>query len=305
MIKIFPLFFLIAACGGTGPKPEPPEGTVQARTPVTLTNASFGPLEETIDLNATTAFQKKDIVKAEISGYLQEAHVNVGDMVEKGQTLFVLQTRESAAFQDQTKLDSALRFSGILTVRAPIGGIVTDLGRLKGDYAQEGDQLCVIAERNSFVFLVNVPFSERQTVHPGSTCTILLPDNTKVQGTVTVRMPAVDQAAQAEVFAVKPQKPVLLPENLIARTLFVHQAKPKAQTLPKEAVLTNETQQRFWVMKLINDSLAIKIPVTKGMETDRTVEIVSPVFAPGDRILRTGNYGLKDTASVLITTEEQ
>jgi hypothetical protein len=56
-------------------------------------------------------------------------------------------------------------------------------------------------------------------------------------------------------------------------------------------------------MKLLNDSTAIKIIVSKGFENNEEVEIINPVFLPSDRIVLTGNYGLPDTARVTIIKE--
>jgi hypothetical protein len=53
-------------------------------------------------------------------------------------------------------------------------------------------------------------------------------------------------------------------------------------------------------MKLIDSATAVKVPVKKGLETKDRVEILSPAFAPSDRILLTGNYGLSDTAKVKV-----
>ena len=53
-------------------------------------------------------------------------------------------------------------------------------------------------------------------------------------------------------------------------------------------------------MKLINDSTAVKIPVKKGIETKEKIEIIDPIFNTSDQIVRTGNYGLEDTARVYI-----
>jgi hypothetical protein len=53
-------------------------------------------------------------------------------------------------------------------------------------------------------------------------------------------------------------------------------------------------------MQLINDSIAIKVPIKKGIELSDKVEILQPVFGSSDRILLTGNYGLSDTAKVTI-----
>ncbi len=73
--------------------------------------------------------------------------------------------------------------------------------------------------------------------------------------------------------------------------------------VPKKAVLGNETQTEFWVMKLINDSTAIKVDVSKGFENNDEIEITKPEFLPTDRIILTGNYGLPDTARITIVKE--
>ena len=53
-------------------------------------------------------------------------------------------------------------------------------------------------------------------------------------------------------------------------------------------------------MKMINDSVAVKVPVQKGIENGDHVQILSPTMFAEDRILLTGNYGLSDTAKVII-----
>ncbi|MBC7400292.1 MAG: RND transporter, partial [Mucilaginibacter sp.] len=92
-----------------------------------------------------------------------------------------------------------------------------------------------------------------------------------------------------------------IPENLIAKARIVKSLKPNTQSLPKSAVLANETQTEFWVMKMINANTAVKTPVKKGIETANSIEILSPKFTAQDKIITTGNYGLADTAKVKIT----
>jgi hypothetical protein len=48
----------------------------------------------------------------------------------------------------------------------------------------------------------------------------------------------------------------------------------------------------------------VKVSVKKGLETSDWVEILEPRFAPGDKVLVTGNYGLPDTARVKVETGE-
>ena len=65
-------------------------------------------------------------------------------------------------------------------------------------------------------------------------------------------------------------------------------------------MLTDEVQGEFWVMKLIDNVTAVKVPVKKGLENGKDVEILSPVFSVNDKIILTGNYGLTDTARVTV-----
>ena len=51
---------------------------------------------------------------------------------------------------------------------------------------------------------------------------------------------------------------------------------------------------------MTDSSTAVKVPVQKGLETPDKVEILSPALSIHDKILLTGNYGLADTAKVVI-----
>ncbi len=70
--------------------------------------------------------------------------------------------------------------------------------------------------------------------------------------------------------------------------------------LPKSSLVTNVTQDSFWVMKLINDTTAVKINVTRGIENDSVVQILNSNLKPDDKIILSGAYGLPDTAKVEI-----
>jgi hypothetical protein len=68
--------------------------------------------------------------------------------------------------------------------------------------------------------------------------------------------------------------------------------------VPREAVMTNEKQTEFWLMKLCRDSLAIKVPVEKGIENEGQVEIISPDLNPCDTLITEGAYELPDSSIV-------
>ena len=312
MIKnILPLLFpvILVSCGGTGKGAPssgkdssiaPPDSTA-AGTPVTVTSVSQGPLDEYIELNATSAFLQKSYVKANANGYLQSADVYPGKYVEVGQPLFTLKTKEAQSIGNSIKLlDSTLKFSGINRINATQHGYITQLNHQSGDYVQDGEQLAVISDRNSFVFLLELPYELRPFVLHQRRVDLVLPDGEKLTATLGPVMPTVDSASQTQNVVLRVNTTHAIPENLIAKVRILKTAHNSTQSLPKTALLTDETESDFWVMKLIDSTTAVKVPVKKGIETIDKVEILSPSFTATDKILITGNYGLPDTAKVKI-----
>jgi multidrug efflux pump subunit AcrA (membrane-fusion protein) len=277
------------------------EDSTTAGTPVTITTVSNAPFNDSVELNAVSAFLQKSYVKANANGYLQSADVYPGKYVEVGQALFTLKTKEAQSIGNAIgQLDSSLRFTGINTIKANQHGYITQLDHQSGDYVQDGEQLAVISDRNSFVFLLSLPYELRQAIAGKKTAALILPDGTRLTGTIGPLMPTVDSASQTQNVVIRIAATTAIPENLIAKVRILRTARPKAQSLPRSSLLTDETESNFWVMKLIDSTTAVKVPVKKGIETSDRVEVLSPIFDPDDKILVTGNYGLPDTAKVKV-----
>jgi multidrug efflux pump subunit AcrA (membrane-fusion protein) len=275
--------------------------SVDARTPVTVATIGQTALTDYIELNAVSAFLQKSYVKANTNGYLQSADVYPGKYVAQGQILFTLKTKEAQSIGNTIeKLDTSLRFNGVNVIRANQHGYLTQLNHQSGDYVQDGEQLAVISDRNSFVFLLNLPYELRPVILGKKTVELLLPDGTKLTGIVGPVMPTVDSISQTQNIVIRVPSAGSIPENLVAKVRIVRSAKAGAQSLPRSAFLTDETESDFWVMKLIDSATAVKVPVKKGIETKDRVEVLSPLFSPADKIVITGNYGLPDTAKVRV-----
>lgn len=301
--KIISAFFaclLLASCKSSSTD-NAGEAPAEVRTPVTVTNISYEPLQESVELNATSTFLQQNFVKSNLNGYIQKANIKYGDRVRRGEILFVLKTKEAKAIGNAVnQLDSNFNFSGVNLIRADASGYVVQINHQAGDYVQDGEQLAVINDSKSFVFLINVPYEYMQFVSAGSQVQLTLPDGERLLGTVKPSLPVVDSASQTEQIALDVNSSRSIPVNLVAKVKIVKVSKTAAPTLDKKAVLSDEAMNSFWVMKMINDSTAVKVPVKIGIESGEKVEILSPEFSPKDRILLTGNYGLSDTAFVRI-----
>jgi multidrug efflux pump subunit AcrA (membrane-fusion protein) len=300
ILLLFALLSVIVSCKQKDTTDED-EATIKTRTPVTVTSMSYDPLQEYIELNATSSFLQKSYVKSNLIGYVKQVNIKIGDYVNKGQALFVLKTKEAEAIGNSVnKLNSDFNFSGVNTIPANSNGFIAELNHQPGDYVQDGEQLAVISDSKSFVFVMNVPYEDMPYVTVGKNVEIILPDKERLTGSVSSAMPMMDSVSQTQTFAIKANVSHNIPQNLVATIRIVKVSKTTAATLPKNSVLSNETQSEFWVMKMINDTTAVKVPVKKGLESGDRVEIVSPEFSPTDKILLNGNYGLSDTALVIV-----
>ena len=277
------------------------EEEIDPITPVQVVAVADSSLTEEIEITAVSAYLEKSFVKANINGYVQEAIVKTGQQVNSGQQLFLLITKEAKAIGNSVnQLAPDLKFSGISKIKAAQSGLVIQVNHQKGDYVQDGEALATISNRKSLVFLLDLPYEYNQLISKNSNLTIELPDGLKLKGVLAGTMPAVDSLAQTQRYIVKVNSASLIPEGLIAKVKLIKISHPNVQILPKSAILSNETEDEFWVMKMINDSTAVRINVKKGIESNNKIEIISPKFDLKDRIITTGNYGIADTAKVKI-----
>lgn len=300
VLLLFVFLFLIISCKQKDSS-SAEDATQETRTPVTVTSVNYSPLQEFIELNATSSFLQKSYIKSNLIGYVKQVNIKIGDHVNKGQILFVLKTKEAEAIGNAVNhLNPDFKFSGVNTVTANTSGFIAELNHQAGDYVQDGEQLAVISDSKSFVFVMNVPYEDKPYVSIGKKVDVILPDQERLQGSISSAMPMIDSISQTQSYSVKVITPHSIPQNLVAKVRIVKVSKTSAATLPRKSVLSDETQTEYWVMKMINDTTAVKIPVKTGIEVGDTIEIVSPDFSPKDRILLSGNYGLSDTALVIV-----
>lgn len=270
------------------------------KTPVTVVPVTYKSVTSTVALPAVATFMNKNIIRAPTAGTIEKILITPGEFISSGQLLFIIRTREAMALDKSVRSDTSLNFNGLINITSHKEGVINSIKYQKGDFVQEGDEMAFVSEQNSLVFIFDVPFELDKYIPKNRNCNIILPDNRQLIGTITGKLPEMDVQSQTIRYIVKPLSNERLPGNLIASINLVKSTNERALVLPKQAVLGNETQTEFWVMKLLNDSTAIKIIVTKGFENNAEVEITSPGFLQSDRIILTGSYGLPDTARVTI-----
>lgn len=260
---------------------------------VTLTHISYGNISNDITLSASTAYLNKSLVTAPIAGYIVKVYVQVGDKVKAGQPLYELESKE------QHTLASANVPSVI--IRAGQEGVLLNVSQQTGDYVQEGTPLCTLGVESSFVFLLNVPYEASECVMKGKRCTLELPDNARLTATIgnpLASMNAVSQTQPVMAYADAP----FLPEGMNVKAVIPTVGHGLKMILPKKAVQSNEEFTSYWVMKLADDSTAIRVLVKIGNSSADSIEIEG-TLSPDDRIILTGGYALPDGSKIRISHE--
>lgn len=259
----------------------------------------YGHIEDYLNLNGKTVCLKKNLVVSPIAGYVMKANVNFGDRVRKNDVLFEIQTKEGKALENTGDFTPDM---GLVQVLAPSDGLINAPVVLSsGAYVVEGGELCSIINSKDIKVKVNVPFKYSSMLKPGDHCTIFLSDNSMISGSVLQKLPFMDEANQIQDALIGLQTDRQLPENLYLVVQFVAGHSANTFLVKKSALMANETQNRFWIMKVENSNLAVEVPVNKGIENDSLVEIFSSLLNENDLVITQGAYSLPDSTVVSIS----
>lgn len=303
MTKIWLLsMVLIAACTGREQTGAAQPDTSLPKSQVSVTHIRKGNVADNLELFASTFYLKRNVVTAPISSFITKVNIRLGDKVKKGEVLYELESKERRALGNtELRLDSTISGFGLVQVKAQASGIVSTLDKQQtGDYIMEGTQLCTIAESGDLAFQINVPYEFNDYTRPGKQCQIILPDNSVHTATITTPLTVMNTVAQTQTMLAKPVTTLYLPEGLIVKVVINKSSVKPRQVVPKSAVQSDEMLENFWVMKLLNDSTTVKVPVMMGNTSKTEAELLSPEFNQTDRIISIGAYGLPDTALVKI-----
>jgi len=294
------LFFVFCLSACHTNNEENDSGKETARPQVTIVQPVIQTLMDYLQLNASTKFQKSGVIRTNSTGYITYLKWKVGERISEGAVFCTITTKEQSALKQISERDTSLRrFQKPISVITQATGVITDINYLQGDFVNEGDVLADVVEPSSLVLIVNIPYEYHSDIGVGKSCEIVLPDGKQITGKIDDALPSVDSASQTQSYLIR--LPALqLPQGMNIIVRIPRQYSKDALCLPKDAVQSDETMQHFWVMKLINDSMIVKVAVQPGIESDSLKEIKSSGLTVNDKIILKGAYGLQDSSVVSI-----
>ena len=298
MNKLIVILFVVSALFSCKQQ-EQTQQAVTAKAKVSITKLEYGYIPDILHLTGKTIYLNKSNLIAPISGYVIKVNIQQGDNVKKDDVLFEMKTSE--AYFIQTSDNAVNSDYGTVKVYAPVTGRVVSINVMNKDvFADKGSVMCVLMSSDDLKIQVEVPFEFIKWAQPGKKCKIILPDETQITGTLSKALPQVNESSQTTKVLANVNTNKFLPENLLVQALIDKGNKKQTQILPQSCLQTDALMTKYWVMKVINDSVAVRVYIKTGKQNHEKFEILSPVFSPDDMFVKEGAYGLGDTALISI-----
>jgi len=238
-------------------------------------------------------------VHAEISSVIKDMKVKLGDSVQAGQPLLLLQ---------HTKME----YSQVpVMVKSPIGGQIAAISKKKGARIEAGELLLHIVSRENLLLRFEIPEMEVNTLSlglPGTLTFLSLPGQTftcalqgispridTATGTATGELRWNEKASAAE----KKLRTSLYPGMLGRLEFHIH--KRKALVIPKRAVSMEKNTR---IARIVQENKVIKRTIQTGKEFFDRVEVVKGLQANDILVLQSSQY-LREGETVQIEKYEK
>ena len=318
---------------------EEEEDDAKTPVPVEVAAVSEGSVSAYTSSTANLVAENEVKVLSEVEGRVLTLRVEEGDWVKNGQVLATLvrddqaiafkkaqlqETNARAAFDRATELVereliSREEFDKLsidyeiaqqelaeaewalkkTTIVAPFSGRITARMTQLGQHVRPGDELFQVTDFDPLVARIYLPERDVLGLEEGQDVQIRLDAATEVYFAGRIRQisPVVDTSTGTVKVTVEATEP---PEQVrpgsFVTVNIVRETHSDALLLPREAVLRELQKAHVYVAE---DDVAEKRAVTLGLEEGELIEVLSGVAA-GDRVIVTGQGGLKDGSAVKI-----
>jgi len=284
-----------ATLGACAPQQQSSEKT--AKSDVKISSPIICPANRQICFQCITRYMQTNDIRSQITGTITQVNCTVAGNITVNQSLFTIQPQEAAALQ-KSKFHNPILNGLSDTVFSHQNGQLKNLNVQIGDFVQAGDILASCIRTNSMRVIAYIPVEQVSKIEKIKDCLVFLPDGSTVNGQISGKLPTAETQDQTVAYIVDIKTAISLAENINLTVQFNTEQIQNAVFVPGSAVLGNEEQTCFWIMKLVNDSTCIKVPIEKGIKKDSLIQLIGSNLTINDRIISEGGYGLPDSARI-------
>jgi cobalt-zinc-cadmium efflux system membrane fusion protein len=209
-------------------------------------------------------------------GIVREGRKHIGDKVEKGEVLAIVESNQSLQ---------------PFEVKSQISGTVINGHLIVGEYVPENQWVYVVADLSEVWADFHLPLNEREGVKIGQSVAVSnAPHSRSITGSVNYIAPYADERTQSQLVRVV----IPNPDGLLVPGMFVTGDLVLSNDSVKAAVRKSALQTfREWKVVFINIGEVYEIrPLTLGRADDEWIEVVSGI-QPGERYVTDNSYTIK------------
>ena len=222
------------------------------------------------------------VVSSRISGRALEVSVIPGDLVEEGDILVRVESRQPG---DPPP---------VIDLVAPISGTVIDRHVRPGEPIEPEKELLDITDLSQVWAVARVPEQEAGRVKVGSKARIrvaALPGEVFVGELIRFGTRADATTGTLDAIFLLENKELHLRPGMRAEFSIITMSRADVLAVPREAVQGDPANRVVYIEHFELPHAFIKTPVQTGRQNDQYVEIVTGLF-PADRVVTTGSYFL-------------
>jgi RND family efflux transporter MFP subunit len=323
VLSLISVAFLIQSCKKTAQDEE--EGqSPKATVVVNVDHVRTGDVAVTVDATGRTDALRKEKVLAPAAGWVASIKALEGTSFSPGEVMIVIRPKEAQAAiagaeallrvaQTETQKAEAQHAlmlaqtsqSGI-EVRAKFNCVVATRSAMEGELVAENAEMFTLVDLSTVDFIADVPLQilNKIRIHQQALVRLESLQKKDYEAVVEAINPQTDVQSQTVkvrlIFSVLSSSVrFALKTDILGTVRIITAVHRQALVIPRTALLRNDENETYSVVLVGSDSLAHITPVTVGILTDSTAEILSGV-KNGMTIITRGNYALPDSTRVTI-----
>ncbi len=300
---------------------ETSQSSAQTVVPVKVDSIKKETLDVTVQVYGITSAKQFYRIISPINGVITKFNFYNGDKVAEGETIASIITKESyaavkgaetmmknAVTEEQKKeaertIKIAEQNSNQIKIAAPFSGILINRSKNENEVVNEGDPIGGLINKNSILFIAQVPTDLINKIMIGQQVNIVFPSigGEKFNGTVKrieqrVNMQSQTFPVQIEINRLNQ----LLADSLYGEASIIVGVHKNVFVVPSKALIHDEEKDTYSITLVNPDSLAYTVNVKVGLKKDSLEEISAGNLKEGMKVIVEGNYGLPDSTKVSI-----
>ncbi len=315
------MLLLINGCSNNQTGDSSTKDSSQTVVPVRVDSIKKETLNVIVLADGVTSAQQQYKIISPVAGVITRFNFYNGDNVNEGEIIASIIPKESYAAvkgaetmiskarteeqkaEAERTLKIAEQSANQIPITAPFSGVLVNRTKNENEVVNEGDLIASLINKNSILFIAQVPADSISSIEIGQRVRIVFPSKQgkEFNGTVKRIEPRVNMETQTFPVQVEINNlQMAFADSLYGEASIIVGEHRDVLVVPVKAVIHDEENDTYSVTLIDQDSISYTANVHIGIKRDSLEEIHAENLMPGMKVIVEGNYGLPDSTKVSI-----